>query len=230
VRDLQSDEVVNNPNIYSNLSRRIAITHRWGPEITYKDLVKIEQINAILRKPKIYTRRSCVCKVGKNKKRADKYHQICLDGHSYRLVELHQHLLCTWNITPILENGVHDEQGHTAENPHINPVHDNSELAKLDNNNVYRLAKLLNVLYRPICLKTTVTEDKAYALVGVLGINFQFAYGDVLRNNTDVSWFVGNFMDFRDICRMQEACTARYDNIIPVTNYGIIPQLDMRNM
>jgi hypothetical protein len=72
-----------------------------------------------------------------------------------------------------------------------------------------------------------VTEDKAYALVGVLGINFQF--GDVLRN-TDVSWFVGNFMDFRDICRMQEACTARYDNIIPVTNYGIILQLDMRNM
>jgi hypothetical protein len=26
--------------------------------------------------------------------------------------------------------------------------------------------------------KTTVTEDKAYALVGVLGINFQFAYGE----------------------------------------------------
>jgi hypothetical protein len=53
--------------------------------------------------------------------------------------------------------------------------------------------------------KTTVTEDKAYALVGVLGINFQFAYGEgeissrlaeeITKQKGDVSWFVGNFME-----------------------------------
>lgn len=276
VWDLVTDEVVDNPNIYSGSSHQIAaITHRWGPnEVTYKDLVRLEQINVVLkeldRKPKstqISPMSPKLAKIREELMDTVRYiwmDTLCIDKTSSVELDMSIRSMYRWyssasfvylehytNFGEWCTRGWTLQEGHAAESLHVSPIHGNSFMglvSELDNHSVYKLAldrppeRSLSVYW--ICLmnarKTTVTEDKAYALVGVLGISFQFAYGEgeisssrlaeeIAKQKGDVSWFVANFISFKEICDIKETYTQRYDNIIPVTNHGITLNLDTRS-
>jgi hypothetical protein len=273
VWDLETDEIVDNPNFGNDPIHQIAaITHRWGPnEITYKHLVKLEQVNTILKElgkePKSTQISPMSAKLSKirdelrNQIRYVWMDTLCIDKTSSVELDMSIRSMYRWysnasfvyleyytNFDEWCTRGWTLQEGHAAESLHVSPGHGNSFMeliSRWDDNSLYKLAldrvpeRFLSCYW--ICLmnerKTTVTEDKAYALVGVLGISFQFAYGEgeisssrlaeeITKQKGDATWFVSNFIDSKNICDMQETYLSHYSNIIPVTNHGITLQLD----
>jgi len=272
VWDLVEDEVVNNPNIYGNLSHPIAaITHRWGPnEVTYKDLVRLEQINVVLKelggKPKSMRISPMSPKLAKIREelidnvRYVWMDTLCIDKTSSVELDMSIRSMYRWyssasfvyleyytNFGEWCTRGWTLQEGYAAESLHVSPVHGNSFMelvSNLDNNSAYKLAlsrtpeRSLSAYWT--CLmnarETTVIEDKAYALVGVLGISFQFAYGEgeisssrlaeeMAKQKGDVSWLISNFIGSEDICGKE--VYTQWDNVILVNNQGITLPLDL---
>lgn len=248
VWDLQEDKVVNNPNIpnppgfYYEIA---AITHRWEHnEITYKDLMRIEQTNTILkeldRDPKsvqISSMSPKLAKIREELKGTVRYvwmDTLCIDKTSSVELDMSIRSMHRWyscatfvylehytDFDEWRKRGWTLQEGHAAESLRVSPKHGNSFMelvSRLDDRGVSNLAlnkvsKRTSSVYWFYLMRSreaTIEEDKVYALIGLLDIDFQIAYGEgnkatyrmygeIAKQKGDVSWLANRFPDTYDI-------------------------------
>jgi hypothetical protein len=238
VWDLHEDKVIDNPTIRGDPGYIAAITHRWGSnEVTYRDLMKLEQTNAILvelgKDPKstqislMSDKLAMIRKELGNQIRYVWIDTLCIDKTSSVELDMSIRSMYRWysnasfvyleyftNFDEWCTRGWTLQEGHAAKSLRVSPKHGNSFMdliAKMSDDDVYNLALFethgqTSYAYWKYLMKsreTTMIEDKAYALVGLLDIDFQIAYGEgdravsriceeIARQRGDVSWLVDN--------------------------------------
>lgn len=235
VWDLETDEIVNNPNIGDDPDHQIAaITHRWQTkEFVYEDLVEIRRTNNILKeldrplKPiKISPMSPKLTKIKEELGGQVRYvwmDTLCIDKTSSVELDMSIRSMHRWysnaafvyleyhtSFKEWCTRGWTLQEGHAAKSLHISPKHGKFFVELLDTINGDGCAKLAlnewygyrNSLYWIGLMelrRTSVPEDKAYALIGLLGIDFQIAYGEggramdriceeIAKQKGDVSW------------------------------------------
>jgi hypothetical protein len=254
VWDLETDEIVSNPNFHGKKVPIVVVTHTWistEDEITYKDLLELQRKNVILEamgKSQVDIKISEIKKVTENSVKAtDKLARIreelrrkiryvwmdtlCIDKTSsaeldegirsmyrwYREAE-YVYLEYYTDLKRWATRGWTLQEGAAAKVLRVSPKHGTSFLDALckaypdgDTNGavcglalgVSRIRNDAAYWIHLMSLRdTTKKEDKAYALVGLLGLDLQSAYGEgedasmrrlceeLVRQKQDVSWLI----------------------------------------
>jgi hypothetical protein len=235
VWDLETDQVVNNPNFGNDSNHPIAaITHRWqAKEIVYEDLMKIEQINVILKKmgqPLESTKISPMCpklaKIREELKGTIRYiwmDTLCINKTSSVELDMSIRSMYRWyknaafvyleyftKFDEWCTRGWTFQEGHAAKSLLVSPKHGKffmELVADMNREDCKKLALDESYGYRDSLYwlglmefrQTTVAEDKVYALIGILDVDFQIMYGEgersmermcgeIARQKGDMSW------------------------------------------
>lgn len=235
VWDLETDEIVSNPNIGDDSDHQIAaITHRWqAKEFVYADLVEIRRTNNVLKEldrplksTKISSMSDKLAKIKEELMGQVRYvwmDTLCIDKTSSVELDMSIRSMYRWysnasfvyleyytSFKEWCKRGWTLQEGHAAKSLHISPKHGKFFMQLLGTINLDECAKLAlnewygyrNSLYWIGLMelrRTSVPEDKAYALIGLLGIDFQIAYGEggrsmdriceeIAKQKGDLSW------------------------------------------
>lgn len=221
VWDLQLDMVVPNPNTTQIPQKIVAVTHRWGNnEITY-DKIKDANVNISGKHDKLAIIRSELVQ----EFRYVWMDTLCIDKTSSSELDMSIRSMYRWYSSAWMvyldsTTSLHEwsqrgwtlQEGCAAKCLGLSPTHGYTTFMELLANieiDIYSLA--LERIYvrhdasewlRLMDMRaTTKIEDKVYSLIGLFGLDFQFAYGERERSvdrlhmelttqHEDVSWLV----------------------------------------
>ena len=273
VWDLETDEVVDNPNFRNDPVHQIAaITHRWlEKEFVYADLLEIKRANVILKKfgqplesTKISSMSDKLAKIREELKSTIRYiwmDTLCIDKTNSTELDMSIRSMYRWYssasfvyleyFTDFREwctRGWTLQEGAAARILRASPRHGNfmQLVAGMDDSAAYNLGldeqghRDCSSIYWIRLMEsrqTTMIEDKAYALIGLLGIDFQIAYGEgeraidrmceqLAKQRGDISWLAGNKLRHRtdEHLTMEELSYCRHSDLrheIQITSAGM---------